>query len=374
MTLAWIQRRQRAPFWKKMFKIVPIYVCVEVGIMSALFEAYKTSRLIEKSQRVDYFHPVIDCQRFMDASIVVVKFLLGNSDLLSKNYIAFLHQAFEVGTNAWSCLIAVNAKYFMKPNNDGKAFGFVHFDPHRMGQNETFPQHLQLLIVMAIAILNWNKTPQSKPSPKKSTTTKQDVIVDSVVSQFYKTMEDFRKLVAIGFGRMTVGKGTNGEVAFPALNLPAQYVHCNSFHGKVGYQKKMSDAKCLLFLLDFIHAIQRNDHDSMESDGTMSHINQMGFIIPRKNNVQHKLVTKMIMEVQRCVLQLTDRISELYHCHIKESRTNNNKYKNYLQKYDVVGTNWINNRKKVDVVKLRTTPKTGVAHHHYLLVEKMTIP
>ena len=361
ITLAWIQRRQRAPLWKKMFKIVPIYVCVEVGIMSALYEGYKTSLLIEKSRMVDYFHPVIDCQRFMDASIVVMKFLLGNSDLLSKNYIAFLHQAFEVGTNAWSCVIAVNAKYFMKPNNDGKAFGFVHFDPHRMGQNETFPQHLQLLIVMAIAILNWNKTPQSKPSPKKSTTTKQDVIVDSVVSQFYKTMEDFRKLVEIGCASMRVDTATNGEVAFPALNFPVQYVHCNSFHGKVVYQKKMSDAKCLLFLLDFIHAIQRNGHDSMESNGTMSLINQMGFIIPVKNDEQHKLVTRMLMEVQRCVLQVTDRISELYHCHIKESRTKNDEYKNYLQKYDMVGTNWIKNRKKVDVAKSRTTPKAGVA-------------
>ena len=168
--IAWLLRRPTAYIWTDCLTIIPINIMREVSKMQNLFDAYSQTKLLYAENTTGIFHPTIDCHRFMEASIPVMRYILQNKNLFIKHHIALLSPSLDF---SWTCVIAVNAGAVKTNVNATECLretcGFLICDPNDSCQeSEAFPPpQCSFFLMLAFMVLNGEKNPPNA-SKKKS--------------------------------------------------------------------------------------------------------------------------------------------------------------------------------------------------------------
>ncbi len=101
----------------------------DLSTIQFLFHEYCNIKMLGLEGADSLFHPVIDNARFMDASILVMRFILESKVLFIKPYIAFLAE--EDMAHLWTCFISLNAGQIGvdQPKEKEHVCGYLHFSP-----------------------------------------------------------------------------------------------------------------------------------------------------------------------------------------------------------------------------------------------------
>jgi hypothetical protein len=212
IALGWLQRYCKAEIWSTL-TIIPCKIMTEVSTMESLFTSFIEGRIVassvrdlktdtERRQFVNHiFHYEIDQKRFMEATILVVEFIIQHKDLLTKPFIVIPAQEDE--DCSWTVFVAVNCGKTGNNDNDTKC-GYFLFDPTGKRLRSDPPPICRFFLKLVHFILSPENDPNAKArKPKEEKKRESSPWKDKVVAPWFFNMHSFY----VGFTRQSVNFG-----------------------------------------------------------------------------------------------------------------------------------------------------------------------